>query len=53
MNMFKSMIDTINAAPGLIESANTLAAQAQTQAAMNPPPTAPRACPMPTRFRAA
>lgn len=36
MNMFKSMIDTINAAPGLIESANTLAAQAQTQAAMNP-----------------
>jgi hypothetical protein len=36
MNMFKSMIDTINAAPALIESANTLAAQAQTQAAMNP-----------------
>lgn len=36
MNMFKSMIDTINAAPALIESANTLAAQAQAQAAMNP-----------------
>ncbi|GAA1739365.1 hypothetical protein [Microcella frigidaquae] len=36
MNMFKSMIDTINAAPALIESANTLAAQAQTQAAMAP-----------------
>lgn len=36
MNMFKSMIDTINAAPALIESANTLAAQAQTQAAMTP-----------------
>ncbi|MFN4001837.1 hypothetical protein [Microcella sp.] len=36
MNMFKSMIDTINATPALIESANTLAAQAQTQAAMNP-----------------
>jgi hypothetical protein len=36
MNMFKSMIDTINAAPALIESAQTLAAQAQTQAAMNP-----------------
>lgn len=35
MNMFKSMIDTINAAPALIESANTLAAQAQTQAAVN------------------
>lgn len=36
MNMFTSMIDTINAAPALIESANTLAAQAQTQAAMAP-----------------
>lgn len=36
MNMFKSMIDTINAAPALIESANALAAQAQTQAAMTP-----------------
>ncbi len=36
MNMFKSMIDTINAAPALIESANTLAAKAQNQAAMTP-----------------
>lgn len=36
VNMFKSMIDTINAAPALIESANTLAAQVQTQAVMNP-----------------
>lgn len=31
VNMFKSMIDTINAAPALIESANTLAAQVQSQ----------------------
>ena len=36
VNRFKSMIDTINAAPALIESANTLAAQAQTPAAMAP-----------------
>ena len=43
--MSPATIDTINAAPALIESANTLAAQAQTPAAPAAPASAPASGP--------